>query len=112
MKRKDDYCGLKFSHFGIPNEDQVDGDDKLDTDTVVINGYNFGDRLLDGVLFSLKIVDGGLEATMEEDNYTKGLNKPYWEEACLEWCIENDVFGDDEICLIMEDGKSILDKTV
>lgn len=104
MKRKEDINGVKFSHFGIPEEFQEPGDEKIRKTEEKHDGYHVGDRMLDGVLFDLKIVDGGLECTMPIDAYTQGLNKDHWEQAVLEDALKYDVFGEQELCLIMENG--------
>lgn len=62
---------------------------------VLVDGYPFGDRLLEGVMFTVTIKSNKLECNLPSDDYTKGLNIPHWEKECLEYVGEckNDVVG-------------------
>ena len=66
------------------------------TGIVGINGYGFGDRLLEDVIFEIKVTDG----VMDESSirvadsckaYFSQLN-PNWIEKALEYAKENDLF--------------------
>lgn len=48
-----------------------------------MNGYDFGDRLLEDVPFKITIEDGKLKAECQ-DKYDPGINWPYWEKKCAE----------------------------
>ncbi|MHA1676395.1 MAG: hypothetical protein ACTSU6_04380 [Candidatus Njordarchaeales archaeon] len=46
-----------------------------------INGYRFGDRLLEDVMFTVTFENDTVEVTYpnwEKDPYMAGLNTPYW----------------------------------
>lgn len=57
-----------------------------------MDGYSFGDRLLEGVPFHITIVDGSLHAECV-DKYDSGINWKYWEDVCQKHAQENDIFS-------------------
>lgn len=61
-------------------------------DTVLVSGYHFGDRLLEGVVFRVKNVKGKpkvVEVT-EGKEYFESLNKKKWIKACEDYCKQLD----------------------
>ncbi len=104
MKEQKDINGVKFSHFGVPEQFQEPGDEKIRETESTVDGYHFGDRMLEGVDFPCRIVDGALQVEMPDNAYTCKLNKEHWEKAALEYAVRNDLFGENELCLIMENG--------
>ena len=92
----------KFSHF----EDE-DGNRYSEAK---IDGYNFGDRLLEGVMFVVSIKNGELSVKVDKDaeEYFSGLNQKKWLEAAKDYALENDIFegpNGEELCLMTTDGK-------
>lgn len=55
------------------------------------DGYNFGDRLLEGVLFDVEVTGTADAFTFEvacsgpSDRYLEQLNRPMWMERCREF---------------------------
>jgi hypothetical protein len=52
-----------------------------DIESAKVNGYNFGDRILEGVLFEVKVVGKKLKTTEVEPSakdYFKDLNEKKW----------------------------------
>jgi hypothetical protein len=45
-----------------------------DVDEVTFDGYHFAERLLEGVKFRAKLIDGEVQISYPEDAYTKKLN--------------------------------------
>jgi len=63
-------------------------------DYVLIDGYSFGDTLLEGVQFKVRLLDGKWEAFgMDKDSepYMKGLNWDHWKKECEEFCSHYDI---------------------
>mgnify|MGYP001605314644 CR=1 FL=1 len=92
----------KFSHF-------EDDDGKRYSESK-IDGYNFGDRLLEGVEFIIKIKDGDLVVSVDKEDkeYLSDLNEKRWLGAAKAYALENDVFegpNGKELCLMTIDGK-------
>lgn len=69
-------------------------EDKQQLDTAIFDGYVVGDRILEGVRFIAKIVNGKLEATIhpEDESYFSTLNTKYWSKKVNEYIQEYDVF--------------------
>lgn len=55
-------------------------EDNQQLDTAIFDGYPVGDRLLEGVFFIVKIVEGKLHVTIHPDyeDYFSKLNTEYW----------------------------------
>lgn len=72
------------------------------------NGYNFGDRLLEGVMFKAIVNDEGdlrVEITDNCKKYFENLNKKKWLGEALDYAKNNDIFsekehGGEELCLV------------
>lgn len=61
-------------------------EDGNEYDAVKFDGYDIGERLLEGVYFSaFKLVDNRWCITLEMDNYTKKLNVDHWLDAALDY---------------------------
>ena len=64
--------------------------------SMLVDGYAFGDRLLEGVMF--KITLKGRKVTAEnlpeDEGYMAGLNKKLWLKAAVEFALD----GDDGEC--------------
>lgn len=76
-----------FSHFELENGDKVN--------TAYIDGYCFGDRLLEGANFKLHILsDGHMEISVDDSSagYFASLNSQYWLAKGLEFAQDNDIF--------------------
>jgi hypothetical protein len=69
-------------------------EDGQQLDTAIFDGYPVGDRLLDGVLFIVKIVDGKLEVTIHPNNekYFSTLNTKLWLKKVTDYVQDYDVF--------------------
>ena len=76
-----------------------DYEDGRTTQTAYLNGYHFGDRLLEGVMFKCFLDSEGYLIVSTADNstdYVKGLNEKYWLAECLHTAETYDIFCDDE----------------
>lgn len=96
-----------FRYFGLNEEDE---DDEIKPrSTMEIDGYHVGDRLLEGVMFKLEVVDGKLtiDHTPSSKTYfaSQGLDSKVWFGRLLEYAIAEDVFGEDEVSLVMDDDR-------
>jgi len=66
-------------------------------DVALIDGYSFGEHILEGVKFRVKKNDDGtceVESVnkWEDDPYLIGLNKKHWMELAKNFAEENDIF--------------------
>lgn len=73
-------------------------------DKVYVDGYHFGDRLMEGVVFEVSISKNNkFKCDVSDDDrawLTENFNAPEWLKKCREFCEENDIFysvppGDD-----------------
>jgi hypothetical protein len=71
-------------------------------DEVNVDGYGFGDRMLEGVMYRVKSVNGkpvllgilsvdGNVIDPKDDAYMHGLNNKHWNELCIEYCEDLDI---------------------
>lgn len=62
-------------------------------DYVLVDGYDFGDRLLEGVMFEIRIVKGKYKAQVKKDcaSYFDDLNTKKWLSECEFYAEELDV---------------------
>ena len=69
-------------------------EDGQQLDTAIFDGYVVGDRILEGVRFITKIVNGKPEAIIhpEDENYFSSLNTKYWLKKVNEYIQDYDVF--------------------
>lgn len=71
-------------------------------DAVEVDGYSFGDTLLEGVKFSVSLSKGKLEASFAEQNkesaeeYFKSqhLDKQGWMEEAIEYAMNSDYLSE------------------
>tara|TARA_R110000796_G_scaffold161858_2_gene278640 strand:- start:1348 stop:1680 length:333 start_codon:yes stop_codon:yes gene_type:complete len=106
MRNKD------FSHFGLLEEHQEYVDVRIEpSKEAMFDGYNFGSRLLEGVIFIAKIEeDTSISVRVSDDSkdYFEELNQKLWLGRALKFVLENDVFEDmetgDDVGLIKLDG--------
>lgn len=78
---------MKFKHFEY--------EDGRTTKEAYIDGYAFGDRLLEGVPFKITVKsDGTLAASLVNPNggYEKGLNRRKWEKDAKDYAKDCDMF--------------------
>ena len=65
-------------------------------DAAYIDGYSFGDRLMEGVIFKVTINSDNTFNVEPIDGwdgcYLMQFNKDYWSEAAVEYASGNDVF--------------------
>jgi len=88
----------------------IDGDGK-EYAVVYFDGYSFGGRLLEGVIFKAELLpDGFMEVSTatKSASYMEDLNEKKWIEAALKYAIRNDIFmssedGSDEDLYFAED---------
>jgi len=72
-------------------------------DEAKFDGYPFGDRQLEGVMFvARKNDDGTCEVRAEDERDLHGLDKAYWLEMAKAFAEKNDIFtcprcGDDVV---------------
>lgn len=60
----------------------------------LVDGYNFGDRLLEGVMFKVEHRNEGPNCIGVEESseaYMKGLNWEHWKKKCEEYCEDLDI---------------------
>jgi hypothetical protein len=61
------------------------------TRTFQVDGYDFGDRLLEGVMFSVAIREGKLKCIgYPKDGYTGTLNMDHWMRVCNDYLKDAD----------------------
>ena len=63
-----------------------------------IDGYSFGDRLLEGVMFTIN-KEGKARIQEEDAGYFKGLNKEHWLKLAEECAGAGGEGVDDGVCL-------------
>ena len=85
-------------------------EDGTQFDTAIFNGYGVGDRLLEGVKFTVKIKNGKLHPTIHPDDakYFSTLNQKYWMDKVTEYVQDYDLFEHTESG---EDLYLVLDET-
>jgi hypothetical protein len=78
------------------------------------NGYAFGDKLLEGVMFKAEIVaDGTMNVSLTKDAEvyfkTAKLSQKQWLKEAYEYAEHNDIFSENEngtgadLCLLIDD---------
>lgn len=74
-------------------------DDGKEYQEAYFDGYSFGDRLLEGVMFKAELLpDGYLEVSTAPGSvtYMKNLNEKKWLDEALKHAIDNDIFYERE----------------
>jgi hypothetical protein len=66
-------------------------------DEALFDGYGFGERILEGVMFKAKKRDNGTCVVdsvdkWEKDPYLSGLNKKHWMKLAKDYAEDNDIF--------------------
>lgn len=64
-------------------------------DYALLDGYNVGDRLLEGVMFEIRCINNNIyqaQVTKDCAEYFEDLNKQKWIKAMEEYAAETDVF--------------------
>lgn len=85
----------------------LDDESVTPVDALYLDGYSFGDRMLEGlsVKFTLN-QEGKLEASA---NWPKGVDANYWSERAIEYAMETDTLSSEPYT--MEDDGFILLET-
>jgi len=109
-----------FSHFGLKdagNKDYVNngGSKKIEPrKQAMVDGYGFGDRMLENVMFIITIQDDNtLKAEIHPDSasYFEQLNKEMWLKEDIKYAMLTDFFysmdenEEVDLNLIMQDGR-------
>lgn len=75
-------------------------------DFVYVDGYFFGDRLMEGVLFKVKMTNDKSDCFgvhSEAEIYMEQFNWGYWKTQCDDFCFNLDIalcpFCQDEVCV-------------
>lgn len=63
-----------------------ENDNTHEVDALYLDGYGFGDRLLEKVIFKITLHDGNLIAECL-DKYDPGINWDYWEKECVKYAV-------------------------
>lgn len=61
---------------------------------VYVNGYDFGDRLMEGVMFKIEVVDGKAICTgvhSESEPYMIQFDWEHWKKRCEDFCVNADI---------------------
>ena len=62
-------------------------------DHALLDGYHFGDRLLEGVMFEIRIADDGtFTATPCDSRELHGLDAPLWIKRATDYATKRDLF--------------------
>lgn len=82
---------LKFLSF-VPEEENS----FKSCEFAYLNGYDFGDRLLEGIIFKFEVTKDGnsLEASVipKHTDYFNTLNTEYWFEQAVRYALQTDTF--------------------
>jgi hypothetical protein len=101
---------INFSHFGLKEKG---GNVSIEnTNQAKIEGYDFGDRLLEGIKFIVTIEDDtslSVKVDPRAEGYFGQLNEELWLDKALKHALRHDVFesmeGSEDIGLIMGNGQ-------
>jgi hypothetical protein len=99
------YTDTTWSHFENSNGDKVD--------EIKVDGYYYGDRLLESMPFYISLVDGHIKIRVakKDQEWFKQFNKDYWFDKIYNDIIRNanDIPGswDDDYILIGEESNTI-----
>ncbi len=96
---------MKIKNMSKPLE--FNCEDCGDLDYVLINGYDFGDRLLEGVMFR-GFPDGHVEIDPEGAEYFKDLNQKKWLKEAKRHFAEVMEMGDEVTCPKCKDDVAVL----
>jgi hypothetical protein len=68
----------------------LDDESVVPTEALYLDGYSFGDRMLEGLSVKFTIVDGNLVATA---NWPEWLDANYWKEQAVQYALDADTFS-------------------
>jgi hypothetical protein len=101
-----------FSHFGVPDEYQDENHIIEPRKEAMFDGYSFGDRLLEGVMFIATIEDDNtlsVKISPMSEDYFSELNESKWLDKALSFALTTDFFegmdGEEDLSLIRLNGK-------
>lgn len=98
-----------YIKFDTPRALLGETDEELPDGTAFyVDGYDFGDRLLERVMFKCALLDGGNSGVVfgpEYDAYTASLNMKMWMQTCAEQLAQLDIVsenlhGGTDFCLV------------
>lgn len=83
----------------------LDDDTYQKVDVAYIDGYDVGDRILDGVMFEVRVINDKfvVKVSPSHEWYFQKLNAEYWYPRLVEYCHTLDLFyadpcGGDVVC--------------
>lgn len=82
-----------------PVAEAFDFEDQTTTQVAYLDGYQFGDRLLEGVIFKCEILKDQrlkISVTPKCQAYFKKLNQDTWLRTALAYAVRNDIFSENE----------------
>lgn len=83
---------MGYKLYGFINETQA-----REVDVLYLDGYNFGDRLLEGVIFQIRVAPGGdnlaVSVDGQDEKYLKDLNSRKWLNEAREYALTTDVLS-------------------
>ena len=104
-----------FSHFGVKEEYQDEYPKRVEPcNQARVDGYFFGDRMLEGVKFIATIQEDGtisVAVDPQHEDYFNQLNTQMWLDKALEHVLKNDAFERMidgrlyDVGLVMDDGR-------
>lgn len=63
----------------------------VETDALYLDGYGFGDRMLEGLVVKLTLNKD--RRVVANANWPKGLDPDYWQERAISHAMEQDTFS-------------------
>ncbi len=77
----------------IPSTQMFNCDECGEIDHILVDGYEFGDTLLEGVMFEIRHNNGKFNAVVQEESkqYFDGLNKKKWLKEAERFSDNNDI---------------------
>lgn len=83
---------MAYKLYGFINETQA-----REVDALYLDGYNFGDRLLEGVIFHVRVAPGGDDLAVsvdgQDEKYLKDLNARKWLREAKKHALTTDVLA-------------------
>lgn len=77
-----------------------------EVESVQLNGYHVGDRLLEGLMFDLKVVDNRITVTCA-DPYFQDLNTTKWLIEVENFAKDHDLFGENDDFMLLDTEKPL-----
>lgn len=85
--------------------------DRGDEEYAYVDGYDFGDKLLEGILFRIVIENNKFtcnQVDLESFDYFETLNKKMWFKSAVTFAKQNDIFiapnGNSDAWIVDEEG--------